>query len=59
MGGEVRRVHYFTGKLLTAEDLAAEQTYHVEKARRHNRTLHGAGVAQGLGVTCAGLKVSV
>lgn len=46
------RVNYFTGQLLTADDLAAEQHYHREKQRRHNRWLHGAGVVAGLKVEC-------
>jgi hypothetical protein len=44
------RPNYFTGRLLTAEDLEQEQTYHLEKERRHNRFLHGWGVAYGLEV---------
>ncbi len=42
------RVPYFTGQLLTADDLAAEQTYVVGKQHRHNRMLHGSGVVCGL-----------
>jgi len=45
----LRRVNYFAGRLLTAEDFRAEQEYHREKSRRHNRRLHGSGVASGLG----------
>jgi hypothetical protein len=44
------RPRYFTGKLLTAEDLQSEQEYMVEKQRRHNRALHGYGVVWGLQV---------
>jgi hypothetical protein len=39
---------------LTAEDLAAEQDYHVGRARRHNVMCHAAGVVEGLEVTCVG-----
>src|SRR6266545_4536914 len=35
------RPHFFTGQLLDAATLQAEQDYHREKLRRHNRTLHG------------------
>jgi hypothetical protein len=48
-----KRNRYFTGKLLTATDLAAEQSYHQEKALRHNRYLHGYGVVCGLRVVPA------
>ena len=46
-----RRVRYFFGQVLSAEDLSAEQEYFLEKHRRHNRTLHGAGVVFGLEVS--------
>lgn len=45
------RNHYFTGKFLTADDLAQEQSYHRSKHRRHNRLLHGYGIVRGLGVS--------
>ena len=48
--GTLTRNHYFTGKLLTADDLAQEQAYEREKHRRHNRLLHGVGIVRGLGV---------
>jgi hypothetical protein len=44
------RTHYVEGRLLTAEDLTQDQQYFHEKARRHNRTLHGWGVVCGLAV---------
>jgi hypothetical protein len=51
---------YHYGMLLGAADLRTEQGYHVGKARRHARTLHGQGVVQGFQVTLDGdeLKVS-
>lgn len=45
------RLHFFTGKLLTAEDLQREQDYHRDQARLHNRFLHGWGVVNGLQVS--------
>ena len=45
------RNHFFTGKFLTADDLAQEQSYHRSKHRRHNRLLHGDGIVHGLGVS--------
>ncbi len=44
------RPSFFTGQLLDAAALQAEQDYHREKLRRHNRRLHGFGVVSGLGV---------
>jgi len=46
----LKRPRYFTGKLLTAEDLSAEQEYQRTKQRLHNRELHGFGVVSGLTV---------
>jgi hypothetical protein len=50
----LRRVNYFTGRLLTAEDFGAEQEYHREKSRLHNRRLHGSGVVRGLTASLTG-----
>ncbi len=50
----LRRVNYFAGRLLSADDFRAEQEYHREKSRLHNRRLHGSGVASGLTVSLAG-----
>lgn len=44
------RNHYFTGKMLTADDFQIEQEYHIGKRRLLNRCLFGARVACGLGV---------
>ena len=44
------RNNYFTGKLLTARDFKDEQRYFLDKARRHNLTLHGWGIVCGLEV---------
>jgi hypothetical protein len=50
----LRRVNYFEGRLLSADDFRAEQEYHREKSRLHNRRLHGSGVASGLTVSLTG-----
>ncbi len=50
----LRRVNYFQGRLLSADDFSAEQEYHREKSRLHNRRLHGSGVASGLTVSLSG-----
>ncbi len=44
----LERLRYFPRQLLTADDMRVEQTYLREKQRRHNRFLHGWGVACGL-----------
>lgn len=49
----LKRPNYFSGRLLDASTLTAEQTYHREKLRRHNRALHGYGVVSGLAVRVA------
>jgi hypothetical protein len=47
---QLKRPQYFSGQLLTAADLQAEQNYHREKAWLHNRMLHGYGIVSGLEV---------
>ena len=44
------RPNFFSGRLLDAATLAAEQDYQREMRRLHNRALHGYGVASGLNV---------
>ena len=46
----LKRPHFIAGQLLDAATLQAEQDYHREKLRRHNRILHGFGIVSGLGV---------
>lgn len=46
-GEQLERVRYFPRQLLTADDMRLEQEYFREKARRHNRYLHGWGVICG------------
>ena len=48
---QMARNHYFTGKLLVERDFTEEHLYHMGKARRHNKYLHGMGVPCGLQVT--------
>ena len=45
---QLKRNNYFYGRLLTADDVAVEQQYYLEKHRRHNRYLHGWGIVSGL-----------
>lgn len=46
----LERVRYYPRQLLTVEDMLVEQEYFRQKARRHNRMLHGWGVVCGLRV---------
>ncbi len=60
----LERVRYFSRQLITADDMRTEQEYFLQKLRRHNRMLHGAGVVCGLEVssspdTGAPLRVAV
>ncbi len=48
-----KRPQFFSGQLLDASTLTAEQDYHREKLRRHNRALLGYGVVSGLAVCVA------
>jgi hypothetical protein len=55
----LERPRFFIGQLLTAQDLALEQSYFLEKLRRHNRSLHGFGIVSGLRVTTDSGKLAV
>ena len=46
------RPRFFSGQLLTDEDLALAQRYAIEKNKLHNRYLVGSGVVCGLAVRC-------
>ncbi len=52
----LERVHYYSNQLLTADDFACEQSYFLERFRRHNRYLHGWGVVNGLNVVAQNNK---
>jgi hypothetical protein len=47
----LKRPRFFSGKLITPEDLELTQQYFREKLKRHNRSLHGFGIVSGLKVT--------
>lgn len=51
-----KRLNYYTGQLLNADDFKDEQMYHVDKLRSHNRNLHTWGIARGLNVEKIGTK---
>ncbi len=44
---EIKRLNYFNGQFLRQDDFNDEQAYHVDMRRRHNATLHTAGIADG------------
>ncbi|MCU0646715.1 MAG: hypothetical protein MUF00_01855 [Gemmatimonadaceae bacterium] len=48
----LRRPVFFTGQVLSAELLAAEQRYHLERVRRAVLATAGPGVVDGLDVRC-------
>jgi hypothetical protein len=56
----MKRVRYFAGMLLSAEELKTDQSYYHEKRKMHNRCLHGYGVVCGLEVSMSkgGIRVS-
>src|SRR5512138_459189 len=48
---DIKRLNYFTSQFLVEKDFDDEQSYHLMSRRRHNRSLHTSGVADGLDVT--------
>lgn len=48
MANEIKRVNYYDQQFLREGDFTAEQTYHMEMRRRHNRLLHGWGIVEEL-----------
>jgi hypothetical protein len=48
-----KRVRFFDGQFLQDQDFVDEQDYQLDREHRHNRLLHGPGVADGLTVTSA------
>src|SRR5271167_4174278 len=51
MSDATNRPNYFDRQFLRAADFEDEQSYHIDRRRRHNRLLHTPGVAEGLNVT--------
>lgn len=50
MGKELRRMSYFDGLFLNAEDYKLDQEFHLRLQRLHNRYLHTWGIVCGLKV---------
>jgi hypothetical protein len=55
----LKRPRFFSGKLITPEDLELEQQYFREKLKRHNRSLHGFGIVSGLKITVSSGQIVV
>jgi hypothetical protein len=53
MADVIKRLKYYNGQFLQEPDFTAEQEYHLDRQRRHNRHLHTPGIAHGLAVTAA------
>ena len=54
-----KRVNYFHGLLLSADELQKEQDYFINKLRQHNRAIFNPGIIKGLTLECTGQLVSV
>jgi hypothetical protein len=48
---DLKRIHFFSGQRLTAQDMTDIQTASRELRWLHNRSLHGWGIGSGYGVT--------
>lgn len=46
-----KRVRYFSGQKLSANDFRDEQQYLLQKRYRHNQVLHGVGIVAGLEIS--------
>ena len=55
----LKRLNYFHGQLLDIDEFRTEQSYFLEKLRRHNRYLHGWGIVNGLDVSVQDATVVV
>jgi hypothetical protein len=46
MANDIKRLNYFTGQFLEAQDFKDEQQYHIEMRRRLNRLMYSPGVVE-------------
>ncbi len=53
MADDIKRLNYFTGQFLEAQDFLDEQSYHIDMRRRLNASLRGSGILDG------GFKVDI
>ncbi len=56
MSSKIERLSFYERQYLQSFDLSAEQAYHLEMRRRHNRALHPWGIVDGLEL-CRGVLV--
>ena len=54
-----KRLRYFLGQFLTAQDFIDEQKYHIDRQRRGDRILKVSGICEGLKVTAQGVVTAV
>lgn len=54
-----KRLRYFKHQFLEESDFQAEQSYHVEMRRHHNRSLHSWGIVSGLEVEAVSPRMVV
>jgi len=54
---EIKRLNYFIGQFLTADDFLDEQAYHLAQRRRNNRLRYGPGILDGGFLVTPGLTV--
>src|SRR5689334_14212883 len=59
MADVIKRLKYYNGQFLQEPDFTAEQEYHLDRQRRHNRQLHTPGIANGLAVTAGTTSVQI
>jgi hypothetical protein len=55
----IKRLQYHDGQLLDVSDFTEEQDYHREMRKRHNRSVHTWGIAEGLEVEPAEKKITI
>lgn len=56
---QLERLRFFSGRLLSADDLQQEQEYFLARLRRQNRFLYGWGVVSGLSVALSGKGILI
>ena len=59
MADVTKRLRYFDGQVLGAQDFTDEQHYVLDRQRRYSRFLNAAGIVDGLEVTLATAQVTV
>jgi len=48
---EIKRIHYYDYQYLLEPDFTAEQKYHKDMRRMHNKSLHTSGIVNGLDIS--------